>query len=76
MAVFRIYVEKKSEFATEARALATDILDFLEITGLRNLRILTRYDVEGISKALFDKCKTGIFSEPQSDYTYDEPPAG
>lgn len=75
MAVFRIYVEKKSEFATEARALTKDILGFLEIAALKNLRILTRYDVEGISKALFDKCTTGIFSEPQSDYTYDEPPA-
>jgi phosphoribosylformylglycinamidine synthase len=74
MAVFRIYVEKKREYAVEARGLAADIRDFLQISGLTNLRLLNRYDVEGINPELFDKCRNTIFSEPQVDITFDELP--
>ena len=47
MAVFRIYVEKKPAFAVEADSTRSDIRASLGI-DLKGLRLLNRYDVEGI----------------------------
>ena len=70
--VYRVYVEKKPELAHEAKSLKSDLNTLLGISNLSELRIVNRYDVEHISKELFDyACKT-VFSEPQLDYTYDE----
>ncbi|HZK01345.1 MAG TPA: phosphoribosylformylglycinamidine synthase [Anaerovoracaceae bacterium] len=74
MAVFRIYVEKKNKFATEAESLTEDIRSFLEIPGVSSLRIINRYDVEGIDGDLFEKCKDTVFSDPQTDHIYYELP--
>ncbi len=76
MSVYRIYVEKKEEFAVEATQLANDIRVFLRIPRLDSLRVLNRYDVEGIEPELFEQCKTTVFSEPQVDDIYDEAPVG
>jgi len=65
--VYRVYVEKKEEFANEAKSLKNDIKDFLQISNLENLRIINRYDVENIEKDLFEYCKKTVFSEPQLD---------
>ena len=65
--VYRIYVEKKKELALEAKALASDIKNLLGIDGLYDLRLLNRYDVENISRELFDYCVGTVFSEPQLD---------
>ena len=43
--VYRIYVEKKSDLANEANALASEIKNILGITALEDLRLLNRYDV-------------------------------
>ncbi|MGI5984448.1 MAG: phosphoribosylformylglycinamidine synthase, partial [Oscillospiraceae bacterium] len=69
--VYRVYVEKKSSEALEAKALCSDICSFLGIEGLENLRIINRYDVENISSELFEQCKRTIFSEPQLDIVTD-----
>jgi phosphoribosylformylglycinamidine synthase len=50
--------------------LKNDINSFLLIKGLEELRLINRYDVEGISKELFDNCIKTVFSEPQTDMTY------
>lgn len=76
MAVFRIYTEKKEEFAAEAKMVAAEISSFLEIEGLKSLRVINRYDVEGIDRELFDKCRYMVFSEPRVDHAYDELPEG
>ena len=65
--VYRVYVEKKEEFANEAKSLKNDIKEFLQISNLENVRILNRYDVENIDKELFEYCKKTVFSEPQLD---------
>ena len=67
--VYRIYVEKKNEFAHEAGSLFSDIKNFLGINGVENVRIINRYDVENIDEALFDQCINTVFSEPQLDNT-------
>ncbi|MBQ8140182.1 MAG: phosphoribosylformylglycinamidine synthase [Clostridia bacterium] len=70
--VYRVYVEKKSELANEARALLGEIKNLLRIDGVTNVRILNRYDVENIEKNLFDYAVSTVFSEPQLDIvTYD-----
>ncbi len=65
--VYRVYVEKKSELAAEAKSLKNDLVKLLQIKGLTDLRIVNRYDVENIDKELFDYCKGTVFSEPQLD---------
>ena len=74
MAVYRIYVEKKEEHATEAHGLLNDIRASLGLAGLTGLRVINRYDVEGISQEVFGRCRNTIFSEPQVDVTYDTLP--
>ncbi len=65
--VYRIFVEKKPRLAHEAAALKKDINELLQIKSLEDLRIVNRYDVEGIDEDLFEyACKT-VFSEPQLD---------
>ena len=68
--VYRIFVEKREAVASEAKALAAEIRTFLGIKGLEDLRIINRYDVEGISEELFDQCVNTVFSEPQVDDVY------
>ena len=65
--VSRVYVEKKPGFDVEAHELAHELRHTLGISGLTNLRLINRYDVEGISDELFERCVPTVFSEPQSD---------
>ena len=52
--VYRIYVEKKPGFDVEAQQLQSELASLLGITELSGLRIINRYDVEGISEELAD----------------------
>ena len=65
--VYRIYVEKKRAFAHEAASLKNDIVKLLQIDHLADLRIVNRYDVENLDRALFDYAVGTVFSEPQVD---------
>ena len=65
--VYRVFVEKKPGLAPEAAGLLSDCRSFLGIKKLDKVRILNRYDVEGIDEALFDYARTTVFSEPQLD---------
>ncbi len=69
--VYRIYVEKKPELAHEAKALKNELVSLLGIKGLRDVRILNRYDAENITEDLFRKSVQTVFSEPQLDIVYD-----
>lgn len=70
--VYRIFTEKKKEFAAEAGALLADINGLLQIKNVTSLRVINRYDVENITKELFDYAANTVFSEPQLDRTYSE----
>ncbi len=65
--VYRVYVEKRAQFAHEAKALENDITKILQIKGLKSLRVVNRYDVENIDAELFEYAKNTVFSEPQVD---------
>ena len=71
MSVYRIYVEKKPEFAVEANSLMNDIRSALNITGLTSFRVVNRYDAEGLSAEDFKLATPVVFSEPAVDITYD-----
>ena len=73
--VSRVYVEKKPGFDVEARQLKGELTAILGISGLTGLRLINRYDVEGIDEELFARCVPTVFSEPQVDVVYDELPA-
>ena len=73
--VYRIYVEKKPGFDVEAEGLRNELVSLLGIKELSGLRLLNRYDVEGIDEALFTQCVSTVFSEPPVDRTYSELPA-
>ena len=64
--VSRVYVEKKPGFDVEAQQLAHELRDILGIERLEGLRLVNRYDVEGIDgRALRPAACPSVFSEPQ-----------
>ncbi len=72
--VYRIYVEKKPPYAVQAKALFEELSSILGITALKGVRILNRYDVQGIEEDLFRRCVHTVFSEPPLDDVYDALP--
>lgn len=72
--VSRVYVEKKTGFDGEAQQLAHELRGILGIERLAGLRLINRYDVEGLSDELFLRCVPTVFSEPQSDTVSFESP--
>ncbi len=75
MSVFRIYVEKKDKYSVEAQGIYNDLKSSLHLDGLKNVRVLNRYDVEGVSEEVFKMASVNIFSEPAVDLTYLDFPA-
>ena len=73
--VSRVYVEKKPGFDVEAQQLCRELQTILGIKALTGLRLVNRYDVEGISRELFQQCIPTVFSEPQSDVATTRRPA-
>ena len=65
--VHRIFVEKKEELANEAHALYKEIKNLLGIGSVLHIRLLNRYDAEGIEDDLFAHSVQTVFSEPQLD---------
>jgi phosphoribosylformylglycinamidine synthase len=70
--VRRIFVEKKPGFDVEARSLYRDLKHNLGISGLTGVRIVNRYDVEGISPKEYQKAREIVFAEPPADQVYNE----
>lgn len=65
--VFRVYVEKKPGFDVEASNLTAELRDVLGLTGLERVRIINRYDAQGLDAALFEAAIPTVFSEPPVD---------
>lgn len=70
--VRRIYVEKKQEYAVEAGGLGEDLRTNLLVSGLAGLRLLNRYDIEGIGEECYRRSLFGIFAEGVTDFLYEE----
>ena len=65
--VRRVYVEKKEGLRQEAESLCRELRSVLGIEALRGVRIIHRYDVEGLDGPTFDRAVRTVFSEPQVD---------
>ena len=63
----RVFVEKQAEFNTQARELLHDLRDNLNIHHLKSIRVIQRYDVEGLNENEFAEASRLILSEPQVD---------
>ena len=74
--VRRIYVEKKPALRLEAAGLKNELRTLLGISALTDLRLINRYDVEGLDEEVFQRAVQTVFSEPQVDDTMTECPAG
>ena len=70
--VKRVYVEKKADFAVQAKELQHEIESYLGIKDVTGVRVLIRYDVENISDEVFEKACTCVFSEPPVDDLFKE----
>ncbi|MCL2461073.1 MAG: phosphoribosylformylglycinamidine synthase subunit PurQ, partial [Defluviitaleaceae bacterium] len=70
----RIFVEKKPGRDVEAAALLADIQTNLRVGGLKGLRIINRYDIEGegVSEAGYELLKGNLFAEMPLDAAWDE----
>ncbi len=74
MPVHRIYVEKRAPYNVEAQGLLSELKTLLGVSALTGLRLLCRYDIEGIDETLMRRCLPVVFSEPQVDAVLDSLP--
>ncbi|MCU0609989.1 MAG: phosphoribosylformylglycinamidine synthase, partial [Chitinispirillaceae bacterium] len=69
--VQRIFVEKKEFIDGSAKRLLADLQNNLGIKDLRHVRLLNRYDIEGISALEYSAARDIVFAEPPVDMVYD-----
>lgn len=72
--VYRLFVEKKEGFRVAEEALFESLKLYLGIEALISVRIINRYDIQGIDSELLQRCKHTVFSEVQVDDLYDTMP--
>ncbi len=70
--VYRVFVEKKKGNDIEAGQTLADLRDNVGITALEDLRIINRYDLQGVSEEEFSQAVRTILSEPNLDNVYYE----
>ncbi|MBR6107887.1 MAG: phosphoribosylformylglycinamidine synthase, partial [Oscillospiraceae bacterium] len=73
MAVYRIYTEKKPQFAVEAQSVLADLRTALRL-DVMGVRVLNRYDADHIEAEDFQRAIPTVFSEPAVDYVYEKLP--
>ncbi len=70
--VRRIFVEKRAGYDVEARHVLHDLKENLGLSGLARVRLVHRYDIQGITDEEYARARGVIFSEPPVDDAYDE----
>ena len=69
--VYRLFVEKKEGFRVAQEALFESLKLYVGIKSLRGVRIINRYDIQGVEAPLLEQCKYTVFSEVQVDDLYE-----
>ena len=73
MTVRRIFVEKRQGFFDiPAQQLCSDLKETFRLEELKAVRIIKRYDIEGLSDEEYAAVKSVVFSEPPVDVVYEE----
>ena len=67
---YRIFVEKKDPFRIEAESLKEELNSNLEL-NIKDLRVLSVYDLFGFDQELKDKTSYRVFGEPATDIVTD-----
>ena len=70
--VYRCFVEKKAGFDVEAGKLFAELRHTLGLESLTGVRVVLRYDVEGVDGGTYAAARTTVLSEPQVDNIWDE----
>ncbi len=68
--VRRIFVEKKDGFDVAAKRALADFRSILGKTELKGVRMLIRYDIEGLDDISFQSVLGTVFSEPAVDIVH------
>ena len=69
--IFTVFVEKKPNFNLESENLLRDFKHLLRIDDLKDVRVINRYDIEGINESEYKEIKNNILSESNIDKVYD-----
>ncbi|MBR5207952.1 MAG: phosphoribosylformylglycinamidine synthase, partial [Erysipelotrichaceae bacterium] len=69
--VYRVYVEKRADFAVEAKEILENVKTQLKM-DVENIRVVNRYDVQGVSLEVLEEGIPTILSEPMVDEVYRE----
>ena len=73
MSVRRIYVEKRQgTFDVAAQQLCDDLIETFRLADLKAVRIIARYDIEGLSDEEYEQAKYTVFAEAPADCVYEE----
>ncbi len=73
MTVRRLFVEKRQGyFDIPAQQLAADLRETFRLENLKAVRIIKRYDIEGLSDEEYARVKNVVFAEPPVDIVYEE----
>ena len=67
--VYRIYAERKEGFRKEASTLRNEARTLLGISRLEDVRIIKRFDIEGIEEDLLEEIRSKVLAEPHIDVT-------
>ncbi|MDD7267841.1 MAG: phosphoribosylformylglycinamidine synthase, partial [Lachnospiraceae bacterium] len=70
--VKRLFVEKKADYAVAAKGLKKEIATYLGLKEVTSVRILCRYDIDGITDDIYQSAKITVFSEPPVDDYFEE----
>ncbi|MCD7729088.1 MAG: phosphoribosylformylglycinamidine synthase [Clostridia bacterium] len=67
--IYRVFVEKKDNL--QAKKVAEEVRNLLKIE-VKDVRVLIRYDAEGMTEDEFEAAIPGVFAEPPVDNVYRE----
>ena len=70
--IYRLFTEKKPGYDLEAQKLTEEIRDYLRIPGVERVRLVNRYDIEGITPEVYEQARSLIFSDLAVDLVYEE----
>ncbi len=68
--VYRVFVQKRKEFAVEAMEIYNNLKSELKINNLSSLDVVYRYDIQGLTEDAFNNGVNIILSEPMVDDVY------
>ncbi len=73
MAVRRLFVEKRQGFFDiPAQQLTADLTETFRLLDLKAVRLIRRYDIEGLSDEEYRRTRDVVFAEPPVDIIYEE----